>query len=145
MRALVATLFVLAAGCSQPANDEVVPEEVAHDENALSVPASPAAPPKDEGTPYSAPADPNATYSLLSVKRGEDGNIIAMTRRAGPSGISYSNREIDCGAQLARYIGEGDTREEAGKLSPHPGDMASLVEGSSTHAAVQAACSKKLK
>lgn len=111
--------------------------------NDLSIATSPAAPSEEAGTPYSAPADPNATYSLLSVEPGKGGNIIAMTRRTGSSGTSYSNREIECGAQLARYIGEGDTREEAEQPSPNPGDMAPLVEGSSTHAAVQAACAKR--
>lgn len=94
----------------------------------------------EEGIPYSVPADPNASYTLLSVEPGNDGKIIAMTRRTGPSGTSYSRREIDCGAQLARYVGEGETREEAEKAAPNPGDMAPLVEGASTHAAVQVAC-----
>jgi hypothetical protein len=137
MRALVIGLVVLVAGCSEPSNEQVV-----NTGNDLSIATSPAAPSEEAGTPYSAPADPNATYSLLSVKPGKGGNIIAMTRRTGSSGTSYSNREIDCGAQLARYIGEGDTREEAEQPSPNPGDMAPLVEGSSTHAAVQAACAK---
>jgi hypothetical protein len=135
MRALVIGFMVLAAGCSsQPAETEQTTDEL---------PVASTTPPSEGGTPYSAPADPNATYSLLSVTKGQGGNIIAMTRRTGSSGTSYSNREIDCGAQLARYIGEGDTREEAEKPSPNPGEMASLVEGSSTHAAVQAACANR--
>lgn len=138
MRALVIGLVVLVAGCSEPSNEQMV-----NTGNNLSVATSPAAPAEEVGRPYGAPADPNATYSLLSVKPGKGGNIIAMTRRTGSSGTSYSNREIDCGAQLARYIGEGATREEAEKPSPNPGDMAPLVEGSSTHAAVQAACAKR--
>jgi hypothetical protein len=138
MRALVIGLVVLVAGCSEPSNEQVV-----NTRNDLSIATSPTAPSEEAGTPYSAPADPNATYSLLGVKPGKGGNIIAMTRRTGSSGTSYSNREIDCGAQLARYIGEGDTREEAEQPSPNPGDMAPLVEGSSTHAAVQAACAKR--
>ena len=138
MRALVIGLVVLVAGCSEPSNEQMM-----NTGNDLSIAASPAAPLEEAGTPYSAPADPNVTYSLLSVKPGKGGNIIAMTRRTGSSGTSYSNREIDCGAQLARCIGEGDTREEAEQPSPNPGDMAPLVEGSSTHAAVHAACAKR--
>lgn len=137
MRALAISLMVLVAGCSEGSN-----EQVEDTERGSSGSASPAAPVDDAGTPYSAPADPNATYSLLSVQPGKGGNILAMTRRTGSSGTSYSNREIDCVAQLARYIGEGDTREDAEKPSSNPGDMAPLVEGSSTHAAVQAACAK---
>lgn len=132
MRALAIGIFVLVAGCS---SQEPLPEQTTDEMPVASTP-----PPSEGGTPYSAPADPNATYSLLSLKPGEGGNIIAMTRRIGSSGTSYSNREIDCGSQLARYIGEGDTREEAEKPAPNPGEMATLVEGSSTWAAVQAAC-----
>lgn len=136
MRAPIAILIVLLVGCSERSNEQVV-----NADNEPSVSTSTATSAEDvEGIPYRAPADPNATYTLLSVKQGKNGRIIAMTRRAGSSGTSYSNREIDCGAQLARYIGEGDTREEAEKPASNPGDMAHLVEGSSTHAAVQAAC-----
>ena len=137
MRALVIGFMVLAAGCSsQPAETEQA--------TSLDTMSTGSTPPADEGgTPYSAPADPNASYSLLSVTKGKGGNIIAMTRRTGSSGTSYSNREIDCGSQLARYLGEGDTREEAEKPAPNPGEMATLVEGSSTWAAVQAACAKR--
>ena len=138
MRALVIGLVVAVAGCSEPSNKQVVNTG---DDLSIATPA--AASSEEAGTPYSAPADPNATYSLLSVKPDKGGNIIAMTRRTGSSGTNYSNREIDCGAQLARYIGEGDTRKKAEQPSPNPGDMAPLVEGSSTHAAVQAACAKR--
>ena len=135
MRALVIGFMVLVAGCSsQPAETEQTTDEM---------PVASTPPPNEGGTPYDVPADAKASYVLLSVKPGEGGNIIAMTRRTGSSGTSYSNREIDCGAQLARYIGEGDTREEAEKPAPNPGDMAGLVEGSSTWAAVQAACAKQ--
>ena len=137
MRALAIGLSILVAGCSESSKDQV-----ANTGDDLSVASSPAAPAQEAGTPYSAPADPNATYSLLSVKPGKRGNIIAVTRRTGSSGISYASREVDCGAQLARYIGEGDTRAEAEKPSSNPGDMAPLVKGSSTYAAVQAACAK---
>ncbi|GAA0456852.1 MULTISPECIES: hypothetical protein [Sphingomonas] len=100
-------------------------------------------PPVENGTAFDVPADPNARYSLLSVTPGQNGHIIALTRRTGTSGTSYSNREIDCDAQLARYVGEGDTREDAERPSPNPGDMAPLVAGSSTHTAVQVACAKR--
>lgn len=125
----------LIAGCSQqPSGEEAV---VAEPVTASSTPAA------DDGTPYSAPADPNATYSLLTVKPGKAGKIVALTRRSGPSGTSFANREIDCGKQLARYIGEGDSIEEATAPSQNPGMMSPLIEGSSTWAAVQAACSKR--
>ena len=130
-------LIVLTAGCSERSNEQIV-----NTDGDSSATTSPAAQVEEAGIPYSAAADPKATYRLLSVKPGEDGNIIAMTQRIGPSGTSYSNREINCRAQLARYIGEGDTREEAERPSSNPANMAPLLEGSSTHAAVQAACAK---
>lgn len=141
MRTLVIGFMVLVAGCSsQPAETE---QTTSRDTPPDTITTAVTPPAEEGGTPYSAPADPNASYSLLSVKPGKGGNIIAMTRRTGSSGTSYSNREIDCGSQLARYIGEGDTREEAEKPAPNIGDMATLVEGSSTWAAVQAACAKR--
>lgn len=137
MRGLIIGLSALVAGCqSQEPIPEPTPNEVA---TTSAVPSST----NEAGTPYSAPADPNASYSLISVKPGANGKIIAMTQRVGPSGTSYSNREIDCEAQLARYIGEGDTLAEANELSPNPGEMSPLVDGSSTWAAVQAACSNR--
>jgi hypothetical protein len=139
MRALVIGLVIVATGCSQQPREQPAPM---NDDLFVAEPAK-VAPANEGGTPYTAPADPNATYALLSVTKGKGGNIIAMTRRTGSSGTSYSNREIDCGAQLARYIGEGDTRADAEKPLSNPGDMASLVEGSSTWAAVQAACAKR--
>lgn len=125
--------LIVMAGCSQTPNEQPAPQDdVLATANSMVQ--------GEEGTPYTASADPTAAYSLLSVKPGEGGNIVAMTRRTGSSGTSYSNREIDCRGQLARYIGEGDTREEAERPSRNAGEMAPLVEGSSTWAAVQAAC-----
>ena len=42
--------------------------------------------------------------------------------------------------QTFRYVGDGDTLEEALVPMANLGDMSELVEGSSSHAAVQAAC-----
>lgn len=140
MRALMIAATLVSVGCTDKA-DETATMNI---EAMTAMDAQLAAPPANEaGTPYSVPADPNASYLLLSVKRGSGGNIIAMTRRTGSCGTSYSNREINCRSQLARYIGEGDTLAEAEQPSPNPGEMSSLVEGSSTHAAVQAACANR--
>lgn len=138
MRSMLIAALILVAGCSsnEPAGGQTADAD-------SEMPSGSTPPANEGGTPYDVPADPNASYSLLSVKQGDGGKIIAMTRRTGSSGTSYSNREIDCGAQLARYIGEGDTREEAEKPSPNPGEMAGLVEGSSTHTAVQVACANR--
>jgi hypothetical protein len=137
MRASAAVLMVLATGCS---SGEPVPEPSVSTQDRSATVLPPAS---EGGTPYRAPADPNAEYILLDVKQGERGRIIAVTRRTSSSGVSYSRREIDCDAQLARYVGEGETRAETERMLSNPGEMAPLVEGSSTHAAVQAACGKR--
>ena len=92
------------------------------------------------GFAYTAPADPKATYNLISVEEKSSGVLVAVTQRKGPSGVSYSAREIDCELQTFRYVGDGDTLEEALTPMANLGDMSELVEGSSSHAAVQAAC-----
>jgi len=90
---------------------------------------------------FTVPADTKAKYQLIAVSKNMDGVLVATTRRTGPSGSSYSVREIDCARQLFKYVGDGDTLEEAKTPLRNPGKMATLVEGSSSHAAVQIACS----
>jgi len=91
---------------------------------------------------FDVPADSRAEYQLLSVVKNDEGLLVATTRRTGSSGSSYSVREIDCARQLFRYIGDGDTLDQAMTPLQNPGTMATLVAGSSSHAAVQIACSQ---
>lgn len=136
MRTVMIALAVLAAGCSSS-------QPVAEQSSSDTMLTASTPPSRKVGIPYGVPADPNAAYSLVGVRSADDGNIIAMTRRIGPSGVSFSRREIDCRRQRARYIGEGDTYREAERAAANPGEMASSIEGSSTHAAVQVACAAR--
>jgi len=57
------------------------------------------------------PSDPNADYFLLeALPLGN--NLSVVTRRIGPSGESFSKREIDCKTTKFRYLGDGDTIEQ---------------------------------
>lgn len=57
------------------------------------------------------PSDPNANYYLLeSIPVGN--NLSIVTRRLGPSGESFSKREIDCKNTRFRYLGDGNSIEE---------------------------------
>ena len=59
------------------------------------------------------PSDPRARYEAIIVSQLRPGTVEILTRRNGPSGRSYTLREIDCGAQTFRYLGEGDSRSDA--------------------------------
>jgi len=61
------------------------------------------------GPRISVPSDPRAAYELISRSTLPNGRLSVVTKRSGPSGVSYSRREIDCRAMTFRYTGEGDT------------------------------------
>jgi hypothetical protein len=103
-----------------------------------SAPESKSATVRPAETPY--PSDPNARFRILSVNRLSNGNIEVLNRRDGPSGTSYSRREISCSAYTYRYLGEGDTLEEAKADSPNPGSMAPLTGTSASSDVADAAC-----
>jgi len=88
----------------------------------------------------SVPSDPRARYEAVSVDKRRDGLVEIITRRQGPSGTSFARREVDCRRRLFRYIGEGDTLEQAKRPAPNPGQMAALMEGSISWHVVQFAC-----
>jgi hypothetical protein len=87
--------------------------------------------------------DPLARYFLLSIKPMPNDHYEALTRREGMNGIFYARREIDCqGARRVRFIGMGDTREEAQRNDPNPAEMAEPVAGSTDLGVVQYVCRK---
>jgi hypothetical protein len=86
------------------------------------------------------PSDPRARYEAVSVDKRRDDLVEIITRRQGPSGTSFARREVDCRRRLFRYIGEGDTLEQAKRPAPNPGQMAALVDGSISWHVVQFAC-----
>jgi hypothetical protein len=66
----------------------------------------------------------------LRARALPSGNLEVLTRRDGRSGTSFSRREIDCTAGTFRYLGEGDTREQAEEDAPNSGGMTPLTERS---------------
>ena len=50
-------------------------------------------------------------FRVLSV-RGTWPRRQIVTRRESPAGLTFSEREVDCGVQQVRYLGSGETAEE---------------------------------
>jgi hypothetical protein len=92
------------------------------------------------GTRFDVPSDSRASYTMLSVTRGGNGHVFAISRRDGPSGTSYSRREIDCAKMLFRYTGEGDSMAQAQRPYPRSDPMRPLVHGSISDVASRFAC-----
>ena len=63
-----------------------------------------------------------------------------ISERIGPSGTSYAIREVNCEANTFRYMGEGDTLEEATNNVDDSATMSPLVDGSISDYIVKAAC-----
>mgnify|MGYP006950298346 CR=1 FL=1 len=148
---LLPSMFFVIGACGSPRQESPSPAPVRSapsvengtpvvvDSNLGVEPDSPEA----VGIFYKAAGDPGASYQLTSVEENGAGFLVAVTQRTGRSGVSYAVREIDCERQTFRYVGEGDTLEEALKPAAALGEMTSLVQGSSSDAAVQAACSNR--
>jgi hypothetical protein len=62
-----------------------------------------------------------------------------LTKREGKSGTSYSIRQIDCARHQFRYLGEGDTLEEA-KAKKSSGSMGPLTDQSISTYVADYAC-----
>lgn len=127
MRLLLISLALAVGGCAQAPENEVEADATA---NMLEQAASQPAPASEPGDAIDVPSDPGVGYRLLDVSPGKNGNLIAISRRVGKSGVSYARREIDCAAMTFRYLGEGDTLEQAKADSSNPGDMGMLTDGS---------------
>jgi hypothetical protein len=131
---LAATLFSVAACTGGDGKSETA----SAGQRAASLPSTG----RGEEIPMSS-IDPLSRYFLVSVKPMPHDHYEALTRRQGNSGIFYARREIDChGARRVRFIGMGDTREEAQRDAPNPGEMAEPVEGSTDLGVVQYVCRK---
>ena len=85
------------------------------------------------------PSDRRASYTAVEVKNAGRGMIEIITKRNGPSGTSYARRLVDCVGSKFKYLGEGDTLEEARRNRPSPG-MGSLVQGSISYYVSAYAC-----
>lgn len=87
------------------------------------------------------PSDPKATYDIevMDVGQGKSA-LVVVGRRVGPSGTSFTAREVNCVNATFRYMGEGDTFDELKANINDRAPMAPLVEGSISYYIVQAAC-----
>lgn len=65
------------------------------------------------GTEIQVPSDMRARYWMVEGQRVTATILQIITRRDGPSGRSFAFRQIDCDKREFRYLGEGDTLEEA--------------------------------
>lgn len=73
-------------------------------------------------------SDPRADY--CEIDRGGTADHPTLTsRRVGPSGTSYSIREFDCTNRTWKYLGTGDTLDEA-QSGKGAGWASNLVDGS---------------
>jgi hypothetical protein len=91
------------------------------------------------GKPISVPSDPKARYWAVEGKRTSPTMVEILTRREGPSGTSYSLRQIDRAQRQFRYLDDGDTLAAAknGTASPR---MGSLMSGSISTEVADYAC-----
>jgi hypothetical protein len=90
-------------------------------------------------------SDPNARFEILDNSRLPNGNIEVLNKRIGPSGISYSRREISCSEYTYRYLGEGDTLDEAKQDGANLGEMSALTGTSASSDVANEACKKEAK
>lgn len=81
-----------------------------------------------EGTEISIPSDSKARYFILSIG-GTTFEPTLLTKRVGPSGVSYTEAVYDCRARTWKYLATGDTMEEMKRSKPDM-KMGPLVEGS---------------
>lgn len=132
-RMVPAAVALLTAACGQ------APSDAAHQaEPPETVPSHPA---DEAGEPI--PAVDAAEYVLLEAKQLDNGNITALSRRhSAQSGSTYSYREYECATGMFRYLGSGDTRQDAEKVRFGSDPFTKLVDGSSAFLTGQTACAK---
>lgn len=100
---------------------------------------APSAPVLAQPVPVS--SDPRASYTALEITPQPRGLVEILTRREGPSGVTFALREIDCARGRFRYLGEGDTAEAAKqRRSARTNQMGPLSEGSISAQVAQHAC-----
>jgi hypothetical protein len=146
MKTFIFSLAVasLVSACSNSDEYNAEDERVrAQTEMATDDFSSPSLPPTNEGFAINAPSDPGVSYRILSIKGMKNGNLEVASRRDGSSGTSFARREIDCGAYIYRYLGEGDSRAEAAADKVNLAKMTALTGNSASSDVANAACKKK--
>ena len=139
---LVAFVGVLMA-CNSDTNEGEEPSDpvVAEPQNKnVQSPAAPAASTKKQGAEIAVWSDPKASYTDQGSGVLENGNLWLVTRREGPSGVSFSKREIDCASGTFRYMQEGDALESMSDTNDD--EMGALTEGSISTLVSDYACKK---
>lgn len=86
------------------------------------------------------PSDTKGRFEVLEVG-GTWPNRTIVTRRSGPSGVTYSKRLYDCSGRRVKYLGAGDTLEEM-QQSRADSNMAEIVPRSIAYYVGQRACRK---
>jgi hypothetical protein len=94
------------------------------EKNYVSAPVD-AAPPVP---PFTVPSDAKANFYVLE-KGGVGNERTIVTKREGPSGVTYSKRLYNCVDHTVKYLGTGESME-AMAVSPADPAMAPIVEGS---------------
>jgi len=126
---------------ADPSSSVVVDTVVAepHD-NYLNIPAGAAAPEEKRGRAIAVWSDPKATYTDEGSGVLPNGRLWLTTRRAGPSGVTFSKREIDCAVGSFRYMEEGVSLESMSPTNDY--DLGPLTEGSISTLVSDYACRK---
>lgn len=95
-----------------------------------------------KSTSVSIPTDSGASYKIVvqDVGYGKSA-LVVISQRIGSSGTSFAIREVNCEASTFRYMGEGDTLDEAMNSVDDTAPMSPLVDGSISDYIVRAACS----
>jgi hypothetical protein len=95
-----------------------------------------------KSTGVSVPTDSGATYKIVVQDLGYGRSaLVVISQRIGSSGTSFAIREVNCDAGTFRYMGEGDTLEQAMNSVDDTATMSPLVDGSISDYIVRAACS----
>lgn len=135
---------MLLVSCAEPVPPSS--QEQADLENMMAADAvaqvDTSSPEGSTGEPIEVTSDPRATYQLLQSSNLPNGNLEVLTRREGPSGVSFARREIDCGDMTFRYLGEGDTVGEAKQDSPNIGAMSEAMSTSISGEVARSVCTK---
>lgn len=85
-------------------------------------------------------SDKKATYTDEGSGVLENGNLWVITRRNGPSGLTFAKREINCRASTFRYMAEGTSIADLRDSDDH--SMGDLTEGSISTLIAEYACRK---
>ena len=89
--------------------------------------------------PVPRPSEPQAAYTLVDAWKTGGTRVQFVSRRAGPSGLGYTRREIDCRSGIGRTLASSETVASLQRDAPDPRAIAP-VPGSSAQLTSAAAC-----